>query len=163
VRDAARNPDPPQGCEYGILRPAHMEDDRQIMTTRQPELRNEECLLPRNIKSRYMTIQPDFPYGYGATLRKQGIERIEIGFIGAIDSERMNAERRKNAGGRSGQRQHARKPFAVDGRHDKPLDARRARPCKQRRAIRIELDCVEMKVRVDQHNLKPFASAVCAR
>ena len=151
MRNAARNPGSPQGRKHGIQRPAHMEDDRQTMATRQPELRGKECLLPRSIETRHMMIQPDFPYGHGAAFCKQGIERIEIGFIGAIDVQRMNAERRKNAGRRPGQRQHAREPFAVDGGHDKFSDACRACTCEQRRAIRVELNCVEMKMCIDQH------------
>jgi hypothetical protein len=128
-----------------------MEDDRQIMTARQRELRGKECLLPRSVEAPHMTIQPDFPHGHGVALRKQGIKRIEIGFIGMVNSERMNAERRKNARRRPGQRQHPRESIPVDGRHDERSDARCARPCKQRRTIRIELNCVKMKMRVDQH------------
>jgi hypothetical protein len=98
-----------------------------------------------------MAIQPDLPYGHGATLRKQGIEYIEIGFVGTVDVERMNTERRKNAGCRFSQRQYPRESLAVDGRHDKPVDIRGARARKHCRAIRIELDRVEVKMRVDQH------------
>ena len=152
MRDASFDSDSPQGRKHGILRAARMENDRQPVTARQPELRGKECFLPRSIEPRNMMIQPDFPDGHGAALREQRIEAIEIGFIGTVDVERMNAERRKNAGYRFGQRQHWRKPRAVDGGHDELLDARRACARKHRRAIRIELGCVEMKMRVDQHD-----------
>lgn len=159
MRNAARELRPAQGREHGILRPTHMQNDRQFIAAGEFELRAQKPFLPRDIDIRHETIQADFPHGDGATLRKQGVERVEIAFIGPVDVKRMNAQRRKNPWRRLRQMQHPVEARMIDGGYDEPVHPDAPRPFEHRRPISVEFGGVEMEMGIDQQLSSPAPDA----
>src|SRR5574343_1310640 len=67
-----------QALQHTILRATHMQDDRQIVTASQLELRQQQGLLSLRVQIRHIKIQPALPHGHRLSPREILLQQQQV-------------------------------------------------------------------------------------
>jgi hypothetical protein len=162
MRDAAGHLDAAQLLEQRVGRAPHVQDHRQAMAAGKLELCDVEMLLALAVQPRHEVVQADLADGHQprvvARVSQRLVEPLQVGVLGAVDVQRMDAQRvgeamplRQGAGSLEVHRSHRRD-------HHLP-DAGGAGARHHRVAVGVELGRVEMAMGVCPHGAH-HASAV---
>ena len=109
-----------------VVGAARMQDHRQIILLRQPQLRVEQKLLARKLRILHIEVEADLPYcrQLRRLLPQPVFQLLEMGVFVALNGDGMQAERGVESGMLRRQRNDARKAAGLHCRHDNALYAR---------------------------------------
>lgn len=151
VHDAAQSADAAQAGRHFVKRAARVQDQWQVELSRQFELAHEVQALGVGIRVVDEKVEPAFADSDRVFAFDPFTQRVEMMWLVSRQKHRMQSISRMQPGMRCTQRAQFGEVVQRDGGKDLRDHSSGSRTRQNGRSIGIELGCIKMAMRVDQH------------